>query len=119
MAELVNEMIALFVPRDAGGSTKTRDLVIADFMVRILPFFSIHSWVANCMLMLTLPPCLFRTITPFDKPLPHPVYTEQLEINSRAITIAEVISFVEETENVSARLRFIDFYGANNLSSSR
>jgi hypothetical protein len=45
-----------------------------------------------------------------------PVSAEQLEINNKAITIAEVISFMdEETKNVTARIEFCNTFGSNNL----
>jgi hypothetical protein len=51
----------------------------------------------------------------FREPLPEPVSAEQLEINNEAITVQEVITWVEETNNVSARLEFFDTFGSNNL----
>jgi 2-polyprenyl-3-methyl-5-hydroxy-6-metoxy-1,4-benzoquinol methylase len=44
-----------------------------------------------------------------------PVSAEQLEINNKAITIAEVISFMEETKNVTARIEFFNTFGSNNI----
>jgi hypothetical protein len=41
-----------------------------------------------------------------------PVSAEQLEINNKAITIAEVISFMEETKNVTARIEFFNTFGS-------
>ena len=51
----------------------------------------------------------------FGEPLPEPVSAQQLRTNMEAITIDEVITFVEETKNVMARLEFFNTFAANNL----
>mmetsp|Transcript_12652 Transcript_12652/g.20854 ORF Transcript_12652/g.20854 Transcript_12652/m.20854 type:complete len:495 (-) Transcript_12652:418-1902(-) len=78
-----------------GGASTTRTVVREDFMA-----FYTHTgdW--------------FHT---FEQPLPEPVSAEQLQINMEAITIDEVITFVEDTRNVMARLEFFNAFASNNL----
>jgi hypothetical protein len=54
MAELVTEMIELFVPLDADKSSKARDIVRADFMVSSFILYAFLRWLHTYTYTFTL-----------------------------------------------------------------